>query len=101
MRFWKKFKIIRWLAVVALLTVVLSYRITAFVAGGATAVDFGLVVIWALLFLAPIYVEVSVGGVTLKQQIENVRDEIKSDVASVRSELRAIIGISNQVAPQF
>lgn len=101
MQFSNTFKIIWWLAIVISLTIVLSYRIAAFVGGHATAVDFGLLTIWALLFLAPIYVEVSVGGVTLKQQIESVKAEIKSDVASVRNELRAVIGISNQVAPQF
>lgn len=101
MRFSNTFRIVWWFILVGPLTAVLAYRITAFAEGQATAVDLGLVLIWALLFVAPIYVEVSVAGVSLKQQIETVREEVKADVASVRNEMRTIVGISTQVSPQF
>lgn len=101
MRFSNTFKIVWWLLIVLPLTTVLAFRVSAFVTGDATAVDMGLVAIWALLFVAPIYVEVSFGGVTLKQQIESVREEIRADVASIRNELHTIVGISTQVSPQF
>jgi hypothetical protein len=100
MRFSNTFKIIWWFMVVGPLTAILSFRIPSFVSGRATPIDFGMMFIWSLLFVAPIYVEISVGGVTLKQQIDTVREEVKSEVASIRNELH-MIGVNTHVSPQF
>jgi hypothetical protein len=89
------FRILWWLLLLAIITVLLGYRVAAICSGQATFIDGLLIILWIALFLVPIFQEVSLFGVTLKQQVEEVKDEI----TGLRNEIRTNIDFHAQVNP--
>ena len=72
------FTISWWLLLVGLLSAFLGHRYTDLAAGRAVPADIVVFVIWVALLLAPLFNEVSLLGITLKQQIDELRGYISS-----------------------
>jgi hypothetical protein len=79
-------------------------RRNAIISGSPQTFDTALIAIMALLLLLPFYSEMSLFGVTLKRQVDEAKQEIKQDVKeqvnSLRTEFHSLINISNRFTPQ-
>lgn len=90
-------KIAWWVLLLVGLGSVLSTRLSAFTSGTAVGIDVALLVTWIALLLAPLFQEVTVFGITLKQQIAGLKDE----VSALRNDIRNSVDIRTQVNPTF
>jgi hypothetical protein len=91
------FKIAWWAALTALLTYFLFLRYPDLVVGKAAAADVVVFIIWIALLLAPLFNEVSLLGITLKQQIEDLKGFVSSQV----TELRNAVDVRTSISQQF
>lgn len=97
MRFPNWFKIVWWAALLALLSFILSLRFTAIRTGQAAPVDVFIFLVWVAMLLVPLFQEVSFFGISLKQQVRELVDQ----VSSLRSEFHNTVDIRNQISPIF
>src|SRR6266567_6725308 len=95
------FKVIWWFALIALLTAFLYHRYPVLVTGKAAVADIVVFVIWVALLLAPLFNEVSLLGITLKQELDELRGFISTQVADIRSEVRNAVDIRTTFSPHF
>ena len=91
------FKIAWWATLTSLLTYFLFRRYPDLVAGQAGPADIVVFVIWVALLLAPLFNEVSLLGITLKQQI----DELKGFVSTQFTDLRNAVEVRTSINQQF
>lgn len=98
-------KLPNWLKIVwwAVLTIMLGYflraRLPALLSGEATAGDIVVFGVWMALLLAPLFTEVSVLGVTIKSEIEELKGSIGAQISDMRAEMRTYVGVSNTISP--
>lgn len=95
------FKVCWWLALTGVLTAFLYYRYPDLVTGNATPADIVVFVIWVALLLAPLFKEVSLPGITLRQEIEELKGFVATQVSDIRSEVRNMVEVRNTFSPQF
>ncbi len=91
------FKVTWWATLTALLSYFLFLRYPDLVAGQAAPADIVVFVIWVALLLAPLFNEVSLLGITLKQQI----DELKGFVSTQVTDLRNAVEVRTSINQQF
>jgi hypothetical protein len=99
-------KWIWWLGLVTIISIVLWKRLDLTAAGRSTAFDSVVFVVWVALLLAPIFSEVKIWGVELKQEIKDVKKDLSEQIHAVRADVRNSISLqavfSNAVpAPPF
>lgn len=90
-----------WLGLIALLTWFLSTRIQDARAGHATAADSLVFAVWIALLLAPLFSEVELLGVKLKQEVEKAKEDIKREIVSLKTEITSAIEVRTNVSPNF
>jgi len=90
-------KIAWWVLLLALLGGVLRTRLSAFTAGSAVGADVVLLVIWTALLLAPLFQEVTLFGITLKRQVNQLTEEL----SALRNDVRNSVAVRTQVNPTF
>ena len=95
------FKVIWWLILVGLLTAFLARRYSALTAGRAVPADIVVFVIWVALLLAPLFSEVSLLGITLKQQMDELKEYVAGQITDVKSEVRSAIDVRATFSPHF
>ncbi|SEB70693.1 hypothetical protein [Terriglobus roseus] len=78
-------KVSYWMMLVILVGSVLLRRLDLIVAGDSTPFDSVIFVIWIALLLAPIFSEVKIWGVELKQEVKEVKKELSREIESVRA----------------
>ncbi len=93
------FKIIWWAALTLTLGYFLRARLPALLSGNASPGDLVVFGVWMALLLAPLFTEVSILGVTLKSEIEELKGAISAQFSDMRSEMRTYVGVSNTVSP--
>jgi hypothetical protein len=99
---WSKgFKLVWWLLLISGLTYVLSTRFSAFATGTPNAVDAILLVVWLCLLIAPLFHEVSLFGLTLKQQMKELKEDVNKSIQSVSADIVSKIQVCTQIAPHF
>lgn len=91
------FKIAWWATLTALLSYFLFLRYPDLVAGQAAPADIAVFVIWVGLLLAPLFSEVSLLGFTLKQQM----DELKGFISTQVTDLRNAVDVRTSITQQF
>src|SRR5258705_7897034 len=101
MKFSNGFRIAYWLSLVGVLTWFLGQRAEDAIVGRATLADTLVFAVWIALLLAPLFTEVELLGVKLKQAVEEARKEIKSEIASLRNEVSTAVSVRADVSPQF
>ncbi len=94
-------RVLYWLVLVVALGLFLLRRLGPALAGSATTVDALIFVVWMALLLSPLFSEVGLLGVKLKQAIKEAKEEIKAEVTSLRSDVAAIVGASASVNQHF
>src|SRR5262245_33992895 len=64
-------------------------------------VDTTVSVVWLALLLLPLLSEVSIGGVTLKKEVEALKSEVKEQLLNIRSEIQNTTQVQTQVSPNI
>jgi hypothetical protein len=95
------FKIAWWLLLTALITAFLWQRYPSLVAGQAAPADIVVLVVWIALLLAPLFSEISLLGITLKQQIDELKGFVSSQVSEVKSEVRNAVDVRTTFSLSF
>jgi uncharacterized FlaG/YvyC family protein len=94
-------KILWWVLLTVILSILLYKRYEAILTGAATPFDIFAFVIWAALLLVPLFQEVSFFGVTLKQEIEELKAHVKAEITGLKSEIQNSIDMRTNISPQF
>lgn len=94
-------KLVWWLVLVLVLGAFLMERLPDLLAGNSEAADVVVFGVWMALMLAPLFSEVSLLGVTLKQEIDELKGHVAAQVAEVRSEVRNAIDVRTNFSPTF
>lgn len=92
-------KVIWWLVLLVALSWLLNARLEALENGRGVAIDGVILVIWLGLVLAPIFQEINLFGVKLKQEIQSLKQEVQESISSLRNEVRT--SIRTEVSPHF
>ena len=95
------FKILWWLALTGSLTYFLFARLPDLLSGKAAVADIAVFGVWAALLLAPLFTEVSLLGVTLKNEIEELKEALSTQLNEMRTEVRSAVEVRTTVSPQF
>ncbi len=95
MNFSNKFKIWWWVILLFTLTLVSAWRlyINAF-----DSADIFIFIFWFILVLFPIISEISIFGITVKKDIENAKNELKSYIAQIHNTNQTNININTSLA---
>lgn len=101
MNFSNRFKIAWWLILVVALTVLLVFRFRALINGEGTPFDIVAFLVWVALLLIPLFQEIGLFGVKLKQQLDDLRAEIRTEITGLRGEIQNSISLRTSVNPQF
>jgi hypothetical protein len=100
-KFSRGFKIAYWLALIGVLTWFLLLRVTDAVAGHATAADTIVFAVWIALLLAPLFTEVELLGIKLKQEVEKAKDELKREIVALKTDITSAIDVRTHVSPNI
>lgn len=95
------FKVLWWALLSAAVTVFLAYRHSALMAGDASPVDIVAFLVWTALLLAPVFGKIGLFGLSLEQEIRKVRDEIRSEILLLRTDLHNAVDVRNTFSPQL
>ena len=104
MKFSERFKLIWWVILTLFLSVLLLIRFKLIIAGGITNFDLFILVFWFLFILYPLFSEITLFGISVKKEIDNLRNEIKNYFFEFKSEIKndvkvqPIINVNNQQA---
>ena len=95
------FRVAWWLGISAVVTIFLWNRYPELVAGHAVPADIVVFVIWIALLLVPIFREIELFGLKFRQEVEKIKEELKSEIHSVRAELRNAVDVRTTFNPQI
>jgi hypothetical protein len=95
------FKISWWVALSTAVTWFLAKRWDDLIAGYATPADIVVFLIWVALLLAPVFQEMEFFGLKFKQEVQKLKEELKSEIHSVRAELRNAVEYELHLAPRL
>jgi hypothetical protein len=95
------FRVCWWILVTGLLTWVLGNRYPDLVAGRAVPVDIFFFAVWIALMLAPLFQEMSVLGVRFKQELEQLKSFVTTQIGDIRNEVKNAIDVRTTFSPQF
>jgi hypothetical protein len=94
-------KVLWWLILVGLLSYFLRERLPDLLSGKAAPADIAVFGVWAALLLAPLFSEVTLLGVTLKNEIEELKGDIAAQFSEVRSDIRNAVDVRTTVSQTF
>jgi len=94
-------KVLWWTLLVATLSYFLWARLPDLLSGKAAVADVAVFGVWMALLLAPLFSEVTLLGVTLKNEIEELKDHIASQVSEMRADIRNAVDFRATVSPTF
>ena len=95
------FKIIWWLALSGTITGFLWGRYPELSAGRAVPADVVVFLIWVALLLVPVFQEIEFFGLKFRQEVQKLKEELKTEIASVRTELRNAVDVRTTFSPQI
>lgn len=101
MKFSSTMKTVWWAFVTLVLTITLMLRSPDIAAGSSTQVDMAIAVVWLGLLIAPLFEQVSLFGLTMKREIEKLREAMSGQITELRSEVRNAVEVRATVSPQF
>ena len=95
------FRISWWALLTAASGVVLYERYSELFSTRVTTIDVLLFVFWIGLVLAPLFQEISLPGIKLKQEIESLKSAVTAQIGEIRSELKNAIDVRTIFNPQI
>jgi hypothetical protein len=97
MKFPNWFKIVWWLIILVSIGFLLYQRYADISTGKGNSVDLFILVIWVALAISPLFQEISLPGVTLKQQFEELKKDVKQEFVNVRTAIANSVDVRTQV----
>ena len=97
----KGFKLVWWFLLVAALTYVMARRSAAITTGQATSVDAVFFLVWVALLLSPLFQEISVFGLKLKQRFEELKAHVDKSIQTLKMDIENRIDVRTQFSPQL
>lgn len=94
-------RIIWWLVITGSLTFFLRSRLPDLLDGNANAADIAVFGVWMALLLAPLFSEVTLLGVTLKSEIQELKSTVATQLHEIRGEVRNAVDVRATFSPQF
>jgi hypothetical protein len=91
------FKIVWWLLLLLALTVYLGERYPELRSGHSIPMDVVVFLVWVGLLLAPLFQEIGFWGLTLKQQLEGLKSDVRDQVQSLKSEIQNVVQVSPNI----
>ena len=101
MKLSNRFRIAWWVGLTATLTVLLALRFPAFRAGTTAPLDVFVFLVWVALLLSPLFSEVSLFGISLKRELQQLRSDVTSQITSLKADISAAIDVRNTFSPQI
>jgi hypothetical protein len=95
------FKIVWWCLLTLGVTWVLYRRYPDLVAGHAAPVDIFVFAIWIALMLVPLFQEVSFLGVRFKQEVDDLKAFVTTQIGDIRADVRNAIDVRTTFSPNF
>jgi len=89
MKFSNRFRITWWLLLALILAALLYYRLDAFIAGSTTTTDIFILAIFTAIMLVPIFSEIEFSGMKLKQEIEQLKEEVKVKLGDFKNQIES------------
>jgi hypothetical protein len=96
-RFANWFRVAWWIVLCAAVTLILRARLGAISGGSAVPADVFVFLIWVALLLVPVFSEISFFGISLKQEIKDLSDQ----VTRLQTEIRNSVDVRAQINPVF
>ena len=97
----ENFKTLWW----GILVVVIGYyffgRFPKLIEGGSSYFDVVVFVLWVGICLAPIFQEMDIFGIKLKQQIDDMKKDVNHQLAILKTEIKSSIEVSNANSNQI
>lgn len=97
MKLLRKWKYIYWFLVFIFLTYLVIRRLPVFLSGNPSNMDIIVFVIWIAFIISPIFREVNIFGVGLKNEFDSLRNDVRAEMLNIRSEIRNTINFSPQI----
>jgi len=91
---WKK---LYWFGFVAFLSYLVATRFSSIVSGNPTNMDIIIFIIWVALIVVPLFREVNIFGVGLKNEIDSLRNDFRGEMLNLRSEIQNTINLRQQI----
>ncbi|MEP0712972.1 MULTISPECIES: hypothetical protein [Bacteroidota] len=82
------FKITWWILLLLILVILIGFRFEDIINGTAKSFDIFLFIIFIALMLAPIFAEIELFGIKLKQEIEDLKNDINLKFGDIKNEIR-------------
>jgi hypothetical protein len=101
MEFSKGFKQVWWLLLIIIIGVFLYGRYSALIEGKAVPADIVVFLIWIALCIAPIFKEIELPGIRLKQEVEKLKKEVQEQMVTLRNEISNAVEVKSIVSPNF
>lgn len=101
MDFSKTFKQIWWLILIVTIGVFLHDRYSLLIDGKAVPADIVVFLTWIALCIAPLFKEIELPGIKLKQEVEKLKKEVKEEITALRNDISNNIEIKSNVSPNF
>ncbi len=95
------FKVVWWVVLSGVVTAYLTARCPELLAGRATPADIIVFLVWVALLVVPIFQEVELFGLWFKQDVQKLKEELKTEIHSVRAELRNAVDGRTIFNPQI
>lgn len=94
-------KLAWWAVLVCTLTYFLWARLPDLLSGEAAAADIAVFGVWMALLLSPLFTEVELFGVTLKNEIEELKENLTTQIGDIRNDIRNAVDVRATVSPIF
>lgn len=94
-------KLVWWAVLVGTLTYFLWARLPDLLSGKAAAADIAVFGVWMALLLSPLFTEVELFGVTLKNEIEELKKDLTVQIGDIRNDIRNAVDVRATVSPVF
>lgn len=88
MKFSNTFKIIWWIILILIIGILFYWRLEDIKNGESTPIDILILLILISLLLVPIFAEINIFGIKLKQEIEELKTQMKIQIGDLKNEIR-------------
>lgn len=92
-----RWKYLYWFVIVAFLTFLMLRRLSSVLSGNPTNMDIIVFIIWITLLIVPMFREVNIFGVGLKNEIDSLRNDFRGEMLNLRSEIQNTVNFNPQI----
>lgn len=89
------FKVVWWGLLVIVIGLFLYSRFASLVSGNPTYFDTVVFLVWVGICLAPVFKEMNIFGLELKQEIKELKKDMSAQISMLKTELKATIEVSS------